>query len=75
MANAATNAESLDTESTNTDNINNAEIANDKFEDIVMGDDNDDNPAMSIVLMLHQVTIMQRMAHQVRLVQRMCPHL
>ena len=47
MANATTNAESIDTESLNTDNINNAEIENDKSEDIVMSDDNDDNPAMS----------------------------
>ena len=45
VANAATNVESIDTESANTDNINNAEI--DKFEDIIMSDDNDDNPAMS----------------------------
>ena len=31
----------------NTDNINTAEIGNDKSEDIVMSDNNDDNPAMS----------------------------
>ena len=47
MANAATNAESIDTKSTNTDNINNAKIENNKSEDIVMSDDNEDNPAMS----------------------------
>ena len=38
MANAATNAESIDTESTNTDNINKVEIENDKSEDIVMSE-------------------------------------
>ena len=39
-----TNAEGIDTEPIDTDNINNAEIEIDKSEDIVM---NDDNPAMS----------------------------
>ena len=43
MANAATNAEGIDTELIDTDNINNAEIENNKSEDIVMSD----NPAMS----------------------------
>ena len=47
MANATSNVESIDTEFVNTDNINNAEIGNDKSEDIVMSDDNDDNPAVS----------------------------
>ena len=47
MANAATNVESIDTEFVNTDNINYAEIENDKSEDIIMSDNNDDNPAMS----------------------------
>ena len=47
VANAATNVESIGTEFVNTDNINNAEIKNYKSEDIVMSDDNDDNPAMS----------------------------
>ena len=47
MANAATNAESIDAESTNTDNINNAEIENDKPEYVLMSDDNEDNAAMS----------------------------
>ena len=47
MANATTNAESIDTEYVNTGNINNAEIENDKSEYIVMSYDNDDNPAMS----------------------------
>ena len=48
MANATTNAEGIDTKPISTDNINNAEIENDKSEsDIVMSDDNDDNPAMS----------------------------
>ena len=53
MANAATNVESIDTESANTDNINNAKVENDKSEDIVMSDDNDDNPAMSDKDSLH----------------------
>ena len=47
MTNATTNIESIDTESANTDNINNADIENDKSEDIIMSDDNDDNPAMT----------------------------
>ena len=47
MANATTNVESIDTEFVNTDNINNAEIENDKSEDIIMSDDNDDNPVIS----------------------------
>ena len=42
--NATTNA---DIEPVDTDNINNAETEIDKSEDIVMSDDNDDNPAMS----------------------------
>ena len=59
--NATTNAEDTDIEPTDTDNINMAEIdndkseiendkseiENDKSEDIVMSDNNDDNPAMS----------------------------
>ena len=52
--NATTNAEDTDIEPTDTDNINTAEIENyksdienDKSEDIVMSDNNDDNPAMS----------------------------
>ena len=59
--NATTNAEGTDIEPTDTDNINTAEIENDKSEiendkseiendkseDIVMSDNNDDNPAMS----------------------------
>ena len=48
VANVATNAESIDTESTNTDNVNNAEIENVKSEDIVMSNDNEDNPAMNV---------------------------
>ena len=47
MANAATNAENIDTDSTDADNIINAEIENDKSEDVVMSDDNIDNAAMS----------------------------
>ena len=45
--NATTNAEDIDIEPTDTDNINTAEIENDKSEDIVMSKDNDDNTAMS----------------------------
>ena len=45
--NATTNAEDTDIEPTDTDNINTAEIENNKSEDIVMSDNNDDNPAMS----------------------------
>ena len=45
--NAMKNAEDTDTEPIDTDNINNAEIEIDKSEDIVMSNDNDDNPAMS----------------------------
>ena len=44
---ATTNAEDTDIEPADTDNINNAETEIDKSEDIVMSDDNDDNPAMS----------------------------
>ena len=46
-AKATTNAEDTDIEPTDTDNINNAETEIGKSEDIVMSDDNDDNPAMS----------------------------
>ena len=45
--NATTNAEDIDTEPVDTDNINNAESEIDTSEDIVMSDNNDDNPAMS----------------------------
>ena len=45
--NATTNAEDTDIEPIDTDNINNAETEIDKSEDIVMSDNNDDNPAMS----------------------------
>ena len=52
--NATTNAEDTDIEPMDTDNINMAEIENDKSEiendkseDIVMSDNNDDNPTMS----------------------------
>ena len=52
--NATTNAKNADIELMDTDNINTAEIENDKSEmdnykskDIVMSDNNDDNPAMS----------------------------
>ena len=45
--NATTNAEDTDIEPADTDNINNAETEINKSEDIVMSDDNDDNPAMS----------------------------
>ena len=47
VVNATTNAEDTDTEPIDTHNINNAETEIDKPEDIVMSDDNDDNPAMS----------------------------
>ena len=52
--NVTTNTKDTDIEPTDTDNINTAEIENDKSEiendkseDIVMSDNNDDNPAMS----------------------------
>ena len=45
--NATTNAKDTDIEPTDTDNINMAETEIDKSEDIVMSDNNDDNPAMS----------------------------
>ena len=51
--NATTNAEDTDIEPTDTDNINNAETEMDKSKDIVMSDDNDDNPAMSDKDSLH----------------------
>ena len=44
---ATTNAEDTDNEPVDTDNINNAETEIDKSEDIVMSDNNDDNPSMS----------------------------
>ena len=47
VVNATTNAEGTDTQPVHTDNINNAETEIDKSKDIVMSDDNDDNPAMS----------------------------
>ena len=47
VAKATTNAEDTDTEPVDTDNINNAETEIDKSEDIVMSDNNDDNPPMS----------------------------
>ena len=46
-AKAATNAEDIDNELVNTDNMNNAETEIDRSEDIVMSKDNDDNTAMS----------------------------
>ena len=45
--NATTNAEETDIEPMDTDNINTAEIENNKSEDIVMSDSNNDNPAVS----------------------------
>ena len=45
--NATTNVEDTDIEPADTDNINMAETEIDKSEDIVMSDNNDDNPAMS----------------------------
>ena len=45
--NATTNAEDTDIEPANAENINTAEIENDKSEHIVMSDNNDDNSAMS----------------------------
>ena len=47
VVNATTNAEDTDTEPVDTDNINSAETEIDKSEDIVMSNNNDDNPAMS----------------------------
>ena len=47
MVNATKNAENIDTDSTNADNIVNAEIENDNSEDVVMSDDNIDDTAMS----------------------------
>ena len=46
-ANATTNVEDTHIEPVDTDNINTAETEIDKSEDIVMSDNNDDNPAMS----------------------------
>ena len=45
--NATTNAEDTDIEPADADNINMAETEIDKSKDIVMSDNNDDNPAMS----------------------------
>ena len=45
--NVTTNAENIDTDSTNADNIVNAEIENDKSEDVVMSIDNIDDAAVS----------------------------
>ena len=45
--NATTNAEDIDIEPKDTDNINMAGIENNKSEDIVMSKDNDDSTAMS----------------------------
>ena len=45
--NATTNAENADTESTDIDNINTAEVETGKNDDIAMSDNNDDNPVMS----------------------------
>ena len=45
--NATTNAKDTDIEPMNIDNINMAETEIDKSEDVVMSDNNDDNPAMS----------------------------
>ena len=73
VVDGTTNAENTDTEPIDTDNINNAEIEIDKFEDIVMSDNNDDNPAMSNNDSPH-VMIIQRIANQVRTVQRMYPY-
>ena len=47
VVNAMTNAEDTDTEPADTDNINNVETEIDKYEDIVMCVNNDDNPAVS----------------------------
>ena len=47
VTNAATNAENIDTDSTNADNIVNAEIENEKSEEVVMSGDNIDNATMS----------------------------
>ena len=47
VTNAATNAENIDTDSTNADNIVNAEIENEKSEEVVMSSDNMDNATMS----------------------------
>ena len=45
--NATTNAENVDTESVDIDNINMAEAEIDKNDDIAMSNNNDDNPIMS----------------------------
>ena len=45
--NATTNAENVDTQSTDIDNTNTAEAENDKNDDIAKSDNNDDNPIMS----------------------------
>ena len=44
---ATANAENVDTESMDIDNINTAEAETDKNDDIAMSDNNDDNPIMS----------------------------
>ena len=77
VVNATKNAEDTDTEPVDTDNINNAETEIDKSEDIIMSDDNDDNPAMSDKDSPHATSgaIMQRIVNQVRTVQRMYLHL
>ena len=45
--NATTNAKNADIKSVDIDNINTAETEIDKYDDIAMSDNNDDNPAMS----------------------------
>ena len=45
--NPTTNAKNADTEPTNVDNINTAEIETDKNDDMAMSDNDDDNPIMS----------------------------
>ena len=53
--NATTNAEDTDIEPVDTDNINMAKTDTDKSEDIVMSNNNDDNPAMSDKDSLHTI--------------------
>ena len=47
VGNVAQNAENIDTNSTNGDNIDNAEIENEKPEEVIMSDDNIDKAAES----------------------------
>ena len=74
--NATTNAKDTDIEPADTDNIKTAETEIDKSKDIVMSDNNDDNPAMSDKDSPHTIPamIMQKIVNWVRTVQKRYPH-